>query len=88
MDIPIRKLVTTITILICIIIVLSIIVVKTNPEETSTDNIVENTTSTENLSEDEKLQQIIEDTIKEKDNVVVNTTNQTLIYDPQVLDQF
>ena len=77
MDIPIKKLVTTITILICIIIVLAIIVVRTNPAEEI---------STENLSEDEKLQQIIEDSIKENNNVVVNTTNQTLIYDPQELD--
>ena len=61
MDIPIRKLITYIIILSSIAIFLFVGIQATKPAK---EEISEETSTEENLSEDEKLEKIIEDIIK------------------------
>ena len=83
MDIPIRKLITYIIILSSIAIFLF---VGIQAKKITKEEISEETSTEENLSEDEKLEKIIEDSIKENNNVVVQNEKQTITYEPKEME--
>ena len=80
MDIPTRKLITYIIILSFVAIALFIGIQTTKPakEENAKKNTIEN-----NNTEDETIEKIIEDTIKENNNIVVQNEKQTILYEPK-----
>ncbi|MBR3255716.1 MAG: hypothetical protein IKF97_05885 [Clostridia bacterium] len=80
MDIPIRKLITYIIILFAVAIALFIGIQATKPAK---EEKTEETISEESNSDDEKLEKIIEDTIKENNNIVVQNEKQTITYEPK-----
>lgn len=82
MEYSIKKMVFIIIVLISIIITLFVIARMTTPPKEENTNNVENAIT----NEDEALEKIIEDSIKDNNNIIVNDKNQTITYEKNLLE--